>query len=276
MTGKTAFHGVQVVDARGSTAYHEMRHGRLARPGLVHAQRLRIVCDPCNTGWMSRLQSKTRDLLLPLIKAETKEILEIDALVLAKWASMFAYVWEQAEPALITSTQKDREHFKDSAQSLETPFIDPQLSVYMARYDGEFWSGQVWRRARAFKANGVACALALTTVDMGKVVLHVCSTPPPLDLVGFAETMNLRVLYPHHPLNVSEAGTLSDEEVRRLTTEIVSNPEWLAIDRSYQLSDTITRLDNAAFRTNEITFGNLHVVLGRDIAFARQDEGNET
>jgi hypothetical protein len=53
---------------------------------------LRRVCERCNSGWMSRLESDARPLLLPLIAGETIRITNASRTVLLRWALKTAAV----------------------------------------------------------------------------------------------------------------------------------------------------------------------------------------
>ena len=47
------------------------------RAGDPHSRRIRCVCGPCNNGWMSALQEKTKPFMVPMLKV--KEFPFIDA-----------------------------------------------------------------------------------------------------------------------------------------------------------------------------------------------------
>jgi hypothetical protein len=64
---------------------HTVRH----RTGDPHAARLRIVCEICNTGWMSRLQEQTKAILVPMLAGNNVTLYPKDQKLLARWIAMF-------------------------------------------------------------------------------------------------------------------------------------------------------------------------------------------
>jgi hypothetical protein len=86
-------------------------YGKLHRPGDVRSQRLRVVCETCNNGWMSRIQNDAKPIIANLLQhgmiATDPESLR----TLASWAVMFTFVFECAEPVLANSTAGQRRQF---------------------------------------------------------------------------------------------------------------------------------------------------------------------
>jgi len=67
-------------------------------PGSLFSKTLRIVCGPCNTGWMSRLENAAKLYLMDMFRGRGNIPLDEDAqLVLARWAFMTIAVVSQAE-----------------------------------------------------------------------------------------------------------------------------------------------------------------------------------
>jgi hypothetical protein len=64
------------------------------RTGEPQSGALRIACADCNNGWMSRLQSATKPILLPLIAGEKIVLPRNDMTTLAAWIAMFTMVAE--------------------------------------------------------------------------------------------------------------------------------------------------------------------------------------
>lgn len=145
----------------------ERTKGKVDRPGDPHSQRLRVVCQQCNNGWMSEIQNRVKPNLSRLIIGEPADLTSTDRELLASWAVMFTYIWEQAEPKLISSTPSERRAFMDAQ-------LPPSgWTVWMAPYEGTFWKGRTWRRAGA--TGIVPSELDLhqsTTFVAGKIAFH--------------------------------------------------------------------------------------------------------
>ncbi len=71
---------------------HIVRH----RTGDPHAAKLRIVCEDCNTGWMSRLQEATKTVLVPLLEGREVILYPKDQQLLARWCAIFVMTNEFA------------------------------------------------------------------------------------------------------------------------------------------------------------------------------------
>jgi hypothetical protein len=75
----------------------------------VAGHKIRAVCEPCNTGWMSDLETAVQPLIEPMIKGYNGSLTTDEQITVSTWASMktavFEYVWTD-EPIL---TATDRE-----------------------------------------------------------------------------------------------------------------------------------------------------------------------
>ena len=78
-------------------------------PGDIHSRKPRIVCELCNTGWMSRLQETTKPILLPLIGGKKTELTPRDQRCLAAWCCMVAMNAEYVNTDRVAIQQKDRD-----------------------------------------------------------------------------------------------------------------------------------------------------------------------
>jgi hypothetical protein len=103
--------------------------GRLHGPGDPHSRRLLVVCNECNNGWMSALQTAAKPWLGPLARGDWLP-LEYDAqCALAAWATMFAMVVEFAHPPTVVIPQAERTGFK------VTRATPPGWLIFLGRYD---------------------------------------------------------------------------------------------------------------------------------------------
>lgn len=82
--------------------------GKLHRPVTPKSMRLRIVCENCNSGWMSRLQKATKPILMPFLKGVWKQLHVVDQRTLSAWAVMFSMVIEFTDEKSVSTPQEQR------------------------------------------------------------------------------------------------------------------------------------------------------------------------
>ena len=83
------------------------------RAGDFHAQKLRIACRSCNTGWMSRLQENTKPHLVPMLTAKSANFYRSQQTTLAAWITMFVMTADYLDADMVSITQNERTWFKD-------------------------------------------------------------------------------------------------------------------------------------------------------------------
>lgn len=111
---------------------HNLRTGPLNRKGDARSQKLQVVCRPCNNEWMSVLQGRTKDVLLPLLLREKHDIDGTNHVLLANWATMFTMVYETCYPTSEQHTTTKQQHVL-----FKTEQKPPQYWMFWcAPYDG--------------------------------------------------------------------------------------------------------------------------------------------
>lgn len=85
------------------------------RTGLLFSDTARVVCATCNNGWMSRLESSTRAVLVPMIHGEGILLDRNAQRTLAAWALKTASVADHAQgnPWRRTSMEAERRHLAE-------------------------------------------------------------------------------------------------------------------------------------------------------------------
>ena len=68
-----------------------------ARPGSVKTKRIRVVCATCNNGWMSRLETAVKPIILPLIQGHACTLDQEAQALLARWITVKAIVTEYSQ-----------------------------------------------------------------------------------------------------------------------------------------------------------------------------------
>jgi hypothetical protein len=119
-----------VLGSEAGKSPQEVRHGPLTRKGDARSQRLKIACVPCNTGWMSVLQQKTKPILLPMLLGQQLDLNISDRKLLAAWLTMFMFVYATTAVGISPMSATQRTAFKENKESPEG------WSFWWARFDG--------------------------------------------------------------------------------------------------------------------------------------------
>ena len=160
------------------------------REGAPHAQSLRVPCESCNNGWMSRRQSAAKEVLTRLAKGDWSEISAEDQANLAAWASMFSMTFENADLRTACSTEQERAHLMQKGSPPPGWWVAigllPQEPVFHAI-----------RRHYAPNDNG---NFHVTTFAFGRMAAHVLCNGP----VGYTpswevyfDQLGLQVIWPN-------------------------------------------------------------------------------
>ncbi|HEY7810960.1 MAG TPA: hypothetical protein VIA98_11320 [Allosphingosinicella sp.] len=154
--------------------------GKLARPGDLADQTLRIACRPCNNGWMSRLQQAAKPHLVPYIKGHWIRPSRAARKVISSWATMFAMVVEFADEPSAVVPPIEREVFMRDLR----PPIGAHVSAGRLAGDLPYWFHQrYWRLTLDPNEMSGLPNAQLTTIVMGHLVLQVYLTTS--DLTAF-------------------------------------------------------------------------------------------
>ncbi len=95
--------------------------GKFYSPGKIRSKKLRIACEPCNNGWMSRLQTTAKPILLPFILGEWTTLTPTSQRILAAWITMYTMVVEKSDERVETITSAERRAFKDLEEKRVPP-----------------------------------------------------------------------------------------------------------------------------------------------------------
>lgn len=215
------------------TVHHVPSRGFLHRPGDPHAQRLKVVCKACNNGWMSRLQERTKPILVPLLKGEWAPLTKQDQKTLAAWATMFTMVLEFADPNTLVTPPEQRDQFRLTQEP-------PQgWAVWVGDYEGVLWRGVFnhfgWRVAPVFLRPGTPPAVALdakfdaqsTAIAPGRLFLMTFSTTyahVKVNERAFAERFGVRVLWPNADVAVVRPDKVLDDIAADTASAAIMGP----------------------------------------------------
>jgi len=176
---------------------------RSVQPGRFHGSshgnsaKLKVVCHPCNNGWMSRLQMRAKPWLAALAVGNWSD-LETDAQeALAAWVTMFTMVIEFADPPTSIISSYERREFMRTQSAL------PGWKIWIGRYD--LGDRGVFNHLSALIAEGPLYSEAAhhpntqtTGFSIGKTVFQVFSTRSRHveEDVGFALRYGLQTIWP--------------------------------------------------------------------------------
>lgn len=81
------------------------------RQGGVKHTRHRVVCGPCNSGWMGGLEEEVRPIMLPLMLGQPATLTAKDQEVLARWLAMKIMVAECSERSEMVVPADEKRRF---------------------------------------------------------------------------------------------------------------------------------------------------------------------
>jgi hypothetical protein len=186
-----------------------MKPGKLhLRQGGTVATQLRVVCGPCNHGWMREIQEAAAHYLVPLLAGDWTAALEPSAcLAIASWFTLFSMVCEFCDRPTIGVTQAHRTEF----MTTRTPPVgwtvmmgryfdkDPRKNVGFNHFGfGIYELGDWLRMPKGFKPESNS---QITAVAMGRIVLYGLSTSSgePVDNFGiFSQHFDLPIIWPNN------------------------------------------------------------------------------
>lgn len=105
--------------------------------GDLRSRRLRVVCEECNIGWMSKLQEKAKPFLEPLMRREQFHFDANAQEVVAAWITMFVMVAEYLDASKVSTPQFEREAFMASK---EPP---TKWKIWIGDLQREKWRGML-------------------------------------------------------------------------------------------------------------------------------------
>lgn len=208
------------------------------RTGSIQSRKLRIVCAHCNNGWMSRLQSNVKDILVPLIRGQHILLNDADHHRISAWAMMFTMVLEFLDPHTLATTQQERKEFSIVPAPNNEWMIWLGQSNDWPRWDFYHYGwlhgeqaddGKFLATTPLSARTAPTCNSQTTTIRVGQLLVHTYSTRTPavhVDPIMFALTHGLHLLWPLPP----DPG-FNSNPLRRLTKDQVTAVAWELMGR---------------------------------------------
>jgi hypothetical protein len=150
--------------------------------GDPHSSRIRCVCGVCNSGWMSAVQSKTKPILIQLLRGERCTLGKRDQAILATWIAMFTMVAEfRFRPGDLSAISAN-----ERRQFMETQRPPPNWKIWIGALGDDSWKGRYYHRTLPIYSpedvvkrtvNGVLVPnTQTTTFVVNKLYVHVLSS----------------------------------------------------------------------------------------------------
>ncbi|MDB2414187.1 hypothetical protein N9W34_00270 [Rickettsiales bacterium] len=111
---------------------------KLKRQGHLTTKKLRVVCEDCNNGWMSKIESEAKPILEKILKNEEFHICAQKQNILALWVTLKSIVGEHAEQDTNVTPQNDRYLFMTQRT------IPEYFAIYIGKHNED--SDTAWLR----------------------------------------------------------------------------------------------------------------------------------
>jgi hypothetical protein len=109
------------------------------KPGNAWTKKIRVVCETCNSGWMSNLETAAKPLLTPLIAGTPCTITESSALTIARWIALKVLVGEHNIKGEAVATKEERECFRAMLA------IPDNVRIWIGCCGVDGWQTAYWR-----------------------------------------------------------------------------------------------------------------------------------
>jgi hypothetical protein len=214
-----------------STSGFGRRRSFMHRTGNIESRSLRIVCERCNTGWMSRLQNNAKNRVLPLILGQHISLTEADHKILAAWSMMFTMIIEFLDPTTLATTLRERMEFS------RIPVPNNNWMVWFGLADDFPWAFHhygwlIFERddetvdlTKPLSVVLPRCNTQSTAIRVGKLLVLTYSSRAKVPGLGVDPTL-FAVKHGLHLIWPFPTSGLNTSPLRRLTKEEVIEVVW--------------------------------------------------
>lgn len=145
------------------------------RQGYIFNRRLRVVCGNCNSGWMSQVESKGKDVLARLISGETISILgKDDQAAISIWSCLRTAVFETDHPTYAVMLRAEYDHI------FRTHAPPAHWRVLVCRNVAEDWQTRIFHWGGEIAVPGVPRSgranAQRTLIGMGNLAICISSS----------------------------------------------------------------------------------------------------
>jgi len=155
----------------------------------------KVLCEPCNTDWGSKLEDRVGPILTPMIRGDAKTLTASEMELVSAWFVLKVMVSEYLVPAGI----RVRRFFElDQGRHLRATLQPPEgIRIWIGRYVGSrVQAGWIMDRSSAREVSVDPRAAALwhsVTYSIGQVLLHLFAGSRPVlldDTIGDHEQLD--------------------------------------------------------------------------------------
>ncbi len=166
---------------RGSTGTGLPNLEQLPMGGLLQKKvKPRVVCQPCNNGWMSELETATKPILRPLILGEGKRLTRARQRTLAEWFCLknMVLAYSAPEGARVASDAERAAFCADRT-------IPPRTQMWIGEHVGEEWGVRHLHYTLRRGSEPIISqppydpvdAFEISTLATGRVLFHLIRVP---------------------------------------------------------------------------------------------------
>jgi len=109
--------------------------------GSVNTITLKVVCQTCNSGWMSLQETAVRPILTPLIQGQPITLNADSQRILAAWITMKLMVIEHSQPNDLSTPQAHRSFL------FENKLPPTGWHIWLIKHSSEVWTNAYFRIA---------------------------------------------------------------------------------------------------------------------------------
>lgn len=196
-----------------ATVRHEWQRGRVNRPGDPLEQTLKVVCEHCNNGWMSRLDQRIDDTLC----APDRPLKIADYRDLATWSVMKTMIWEFADVGTMVAIDAQRRFLFEHQRP------PPGWGVWFGPYSGLEFHHQFFHRALLLGSVAQAKPqyLQMTVFGLSGTIIHTAGGDERLfgatfpHAPAYGQAIGLHTLWPNIDIQPGRPA-ISDVDVRQI------------------------------------------------------------
>ena len=150
------------------------------RSGDPHSRRIKCVCKPCNSGWMSQLQEKTKPIFIPMLQGGETNLHRRAQRQIATWVVMTVMAGEFIDLDHVTISVEERRQFRldRSVQAHWKIWIGAHRRRKEARWIHKAMSFTEKEVEAIYSQTPDRANSQATTILLGKhLIIHVMSSP---------------------------------------------------------------------------------------------------
>jgi hypothetical protein len=174
------------------------------RQGAAKGKKIKAVCMECNTGWMSRMETAVKPILIPLLLGQPTLLTGESRKTLTEWIVLKVLVSEhnsiQRSPPDPIFDQQARNRFK------ATSAIPPSFRIWIGMHNGTKWQSAFHRHSTGLlpfesplPSDTTRKNTQTITFGLGRLLIYVFATTS-IELYAMYElrrlSPHLRILWP--------------------------------------------------------------------------------